>query len=325
MIFIFNPYSNPYFNLAAEEFLLNQITTGFIMLWQNDNTVVVGKHQNALAEINFKHVYENNIKVVRRISGGGTVFHDKGNLNFSIALPIENENKIVNFIRFISPVISYLNSLGIKAEPSGRNDIIVGDLKISGNAEHHFRKEKLILHHGTLLFDSDIENLGNAIKAIPNRYSDMSVQSIRSKVTNIRKLMQFDMDINKFSEGLAQHLIQHFGVRETRGFSCDETDQIEALAVTKYETDEWNYGYSPSYTFRNSFEFNESMGNIFLEVARDSLITKVKIEHPDRNLFDNLERIMLGKKHFPSKIDSIIKHFTHNNTSHLSPLTFSFF
>ncbi|MCZ2129659.1 MAG: lipoate--protein ligase [Bacteroidia bacterium] len=325
MIFVINPYTNPYFNLAAEEFLLNQFSQGFVMLWQNDNTVVVGKHQNALAEIDLRYINKNNIKLTRRISGGGTVFHDKGNLNFSIALPLKNESKIIDFRRFIDPVIEYLNSIHINAEASGRNDIIVGNLKISGNAEHHFRKEKLILHHGTLLFDSDLENLGNAIRNLHNKYSDLAVQSIRSSVGNIRPMLNQDMSLESFANGLSKHLINHFGITQIRDFTCDETDQIEALAVTKFEKDEWNYGYSPAYIFNSDFEYEHKQGKIYMEIERESIIKKIKIEHPKRILFDQIETLLVGQKHFPNRVDHIIKHLTHNHSHEMANLTYSFF
>ncbi|MCK9481559.1 MAG: lipoate--protein ligase family protein [Bacteroidia bacterium] len=325
MILFYNPYTNPFFNLAAEEFLLNNFPEGFVMLWQNENTVVVGKHQNALAEINFKYVIDNHIKVARRISGGGTVFHDAGNLNFTIGLPIISETNIIDFRRFIDPVIEYLQSLGVNAVPSGRNDIIVNNLKISGNAEHHFRKEKLILHHGTLLFDSNLRNLGKAIQTSPDKYTDKAVQSVRSKVVNIRELLLRDMGLTEFRQGLEQHLIKHFNITDIRGFTCEETDLIEAITVTKFEKDEWNYGYSPAYSFHSNFEYHNKSGSILLEVERESRITKAEIMHPDSDLFTQLSSILVGKRHFPKVIDSIIKHVTKDISMGYADLTFNFF
>lgn len=326
MIFFNNPYTNPYFNLAAEEFLLNTFPEGFLMLWQNENTVVVGKHQNALGEINLEYVHQNKVKLARRISGGGTVFHDNGNLNFTIALPVLDDQKIIDFRKFIDPVISYLNSLGVNAEASGRNDIMVGDFKISGNAEHHFRKKKLILHHGTLLFKSDLENLGKAIKVIPGRYTDKAVQSKRSPVANISQFLSNPLSLSDFKEGLQEHLVKHFGVQITRDFSCEETDYVEALAVSKFEKDDWNYGYSPAYTFQSEFSFENSIGSIFLDVARDSIILEAKITHKNQDVFEKMAKAMVNQKHFPKVIDKIIRHFIQTEfTTELAPLTLSFF
>ncbi len=152
------------------------------MLWQNLPSIILGKHQNTLAEINYSFVKENNIPVVRRISGGGTVFHDLGNLNFTFISSGEKE-KLVNFRKFTQPIIEVLNHMGIPACFEGKNDLRVNGLKISGNAEHVYRNK--VLHHGTLLFSADLNYLNQAIKSVPERFKDKAVQSVRSKVANI--------------------------------------------------------------------------------------------------------------------------------------------
>jgi lipoate-protein ligase A len=310
MIFIENPYTNPFFNLASEEYLLSHFPNGFVMLWQNENAVVIGKHQNALAEVNLPYLIDNNISLARRISGGGTVVHDKGNLNFSIALPLPEGIPSINFRKFIDPVMAYLSTLGVLAVPSGRNDILVNDLKVSGNAEHHHRKNKLMLHHGTLLFDSDLDNLGHAIRVVKGKYHDKAVASNRSKVANISSFLPSPISFDTFRLGLQDFLCKHFHVSTIRPFSCDEIDAIEALAVSKFEKDAWNYGYSPAYTFKNTFEYKGFQASIELIVERESIISAAFIDIPAMDTMQRLNEMLVGRKHTPQEIKSILSLFS---------------
>jgi len=177
MIGILSRSRNVFFNLAVEEYLLKQKTDDVFMLWQSGISVVVGKHQNTYAEINHAYIREHQIPVVRRLSGGGAVFHGPGNLNFTF---IQNgePGKMVNFRKFVTPVIEYLKTLGLSAEIGTQNEILIGGVKISGNAEHIFKKR--VLHHGTLLFNVDLSMLKEAIKVVPERYIGKAVQSNRS-------------------------------------------------------------------------------------------------------------------------------------------------
>ena len=152
------------------------------MLWQSEDSVVVGKHQNAMAEINYRFLQREGVPVARRLSGGGTVFHGDGNVNFTYLINGE-KGKLIDFRRFVSPVVDYLATLGIPAEIGTRNDILVEGLKVSGNAEHVYRSR--VLHHGTLLFGANLERPNMAIQVVPGRFTDRAVQSNRSKVTNI--------------------------------------------------------------------------------------------------------------------------------------------
>ena len=159
--------NDTFFCLAAEEYLLKNFNENIFMLWQSTNSVVVGKHQNALAEIDFSYVHRQNIDVARRISGGGTVFHDSGNVNFAFITNV-NSTAEISFKRFTLPVVKALAKLGITASLSGRSDLIVDGKKISGNAQHVFKNR--VLHHGTLLFDSNLETLGSSLRTAPGKY-----------------------------------------------------------------------------------------------------------------------------------------------------------
>jgi len=307
---ILNPYTNPYFNLACEEYLLHSLPQGFIMLWQNHQTVVLGKHQNALAEINFEYVKQHQIKVARRISGGGTVFHDSGNLNFTIALPNQGQSNTIDFRRFIDPIITYLQSLGANAYASGRNDILIDDFKVSGNAEHFYRKKNIVLHHGTLLFNSDLESLGKAIKAPIQKYTDRAVASKRSPVQNIQDSIHHNIDFSTFREGLQQKLMSHFGISVCRQLSCEETDHIEALAVTKFEKENWIYGYSPAYQIETNLRYGEENSKILMQVAREGVIQSVEIMETVSTDTEQWIHSLTGKTHWPVAIQGYINSST---------------
>lgn len=256
--------TDPYFCLAAEEYLLKNFAEDIFMLWQSENAVVVGKHQNAMAEINHRFVHENNIAVCRRISGGGTVFHDAGNVNFTFIKNVKSPAEI-SFKLFTAPVVDALAKLGITATTSGRNDLLIEGLKISGNAEHVYKNR--VLHHGTLLFNSDLEKLGQAIKVTPGKYDGKAVQSNRSPVANISEFLQIPMTKEEFMRFLLNVQLEN---PENIMYSFSENDNsvTEKLATEKFRTWEWNFGYSPKYTFRNEVEIDGKQLSIRLLVEK---------------------------------------------------------
>lgn len=255
---------NPFFCLAAEEYLLKNFSEDIFLLWQSENTVVVGKHQNAMAEINYPYVLKNNIRVARRISGGGTVYHDKGNLNFGYILNVSGPSEI-SFRRFMKPVIEALGKLDVKAETSGRNDLLVDEKKISGNAEHIFKNR--VLHHGTLLFNSNLETLGSSIKVIPGKYHGKAVQSKRSIVTNILPFLKNTLTLDEF---IAFFMNFHLAESGNSIYELTENDNniIKKLEEEKFETWEWNFGYSPKYSFQKESFFNGKSLAVELQVEK---------------------------------------------------------
>ncbi|HCE58377.1 MAG TPA: lipoate--protein ligase [Prolixibacteraceae bacterium] len=256
--------TDPYFCLAAEEYLMKNFEDDIFMLWQSENAVVVGKHQNAAAEINHRFIHENNIAVCRRISGGGTVFHDSGNINFTFIKNVKSQAEI-SFRVFTAPVVKALAKLGIEATTSGRNDLLIDGLKISGNAEHVYKNR--VLHHGTLLFDSDLKNLGQAIKVVPGKYEGKAVQSNRSPVANISQFLKTPMTTGEFIQFLLNVQLEN---AENHSFELAETDlqNIENLATEKFRTWEWNFGYSPKYTFRNELEIDGKKLSVRLAIEK---------------------------------------------------------
>lgn len=246
MLCILLPGQAPEFNLAAEEYLFRNFTDDLLLLYVNLPSVVVGKHQNAMAEVNPKFVAENNIKVIRRLSGGGAVYHDPGNLNFSFHQTVDDPAR-VSFKSFNEPIVEVLKQLGVPAEISARNDIFVNGFKVSGHAEHVFRKR--ILSHGTLLYDANREHLSKALKNNSGTFHGKAIQSVRSKVANIVDFMEHRLSLNDFIQHLLNFMLLTHPDNAVYQLSKKDIAAIEALVSEKYSQWEWNFGYSPKYVF----------------------------------------------------------------------------
>lgn len=248
---IYSPTGDPFFNLAAEEYLLKQYNKEIYFQYVNDPSVVIGKHQNALAEIDDGYLHENGILLARRISGGGAVYHDGGNLNYSF-ITNESPGNFVKFVKYTAPVIAALRELGVDAFLGKRNEILTSSGKLSGTASHVFKTR--VLHHGTLLFDADLERLGRCLYVDPVRYSGKAVKSVRSEVVNIRDLLETDMGREDFFDFIFRHIVASDDKKVIEGFTRSEEEAIGELRQTKFASWEWNYGYSPKYTVERSLE-----------------------------------------------------------------------
>jgi lipoate-protein ligase A len=249
MILIKRNNSNPYFNIAAEEYFLKNFSDDIIMFWQSTPSVIIGKHQNTMAEVNLSFVNKHSIPVIRRISGGGTVYHDEGNINYTIITSSENREQLVDFKSFTKPMIGFLNSLGLTAVFEGKNNLTVNGKKFSGNSAHVYKNR--ILNHGTLLFNTNLNNLETTITPRDFSVNDKAVKSIRANVANLSDQLPQAMSIEVFKEKLETYFLEYFNIESSIQPSDKDTSKINHLVKTKYELWEWNYAYSPSFNFTN--------------------------------------------------------------------------
>jgi lipoate-protein ligase A len=255
---------DPDHNLALEEYVFSAMPRDkeYLILWQNDNAVIIGRHQNTLAEIDENYVQKHGIRVVRRMSGGGAVYHDLGNLNFSFI--VDAAGSQVDLERFCLRIALALGELGLDARLDGRNDILAEGCKISGNAQ--YMKEGRVMHHGTLLFDSDLSVLSKALKPDPEKIRAKGVKSVRSRVANIRSLLKQDMTLEAFREHLARHLLGGDGVRYE--LTQEDLAAIENIRARRYGTWEWNYGASPRCDVQRSARI-EGVGTVRAHMQLD--------------------------------------------------------
>ena len=302
MLCIYNPSTEPYFNLAAEEYFLDSCKEDVFMLWRNEPAIIVGKFQNSLAEINLDYVQEKNIKVVRRQTGGGAVFHDLGNLNFTF---IETDSN-GNFQTFTEPILKVLNQLGVDARFEGRNDLTINGMKFSGNAQcvHHNRT----LHHGTLLFAAAMTDLSQALKVNPLKFQDKAVKSVRKRVTNISEhLADKSFTVMDLKDAIMQY------VKSTNpdavSYELTESDKasIQRLVEEKYSTWEWNFGSSPRYTFQKAIKTKGGMIELYLLLDK-GCVKDIKIYGDFFALKDihELEQWLTGVQHNKEQLDAVI-------------------
>lgn len=273
MLCIYHESTDPYFNIATDEYILKHIEEDCFMLWRNDNAIIVGKYQNTLAEINYDYVKANNIAVVRRISGGGAVYHDLGNLNFSFTHSGKDKN-LTDFQKFTQPIIDVIRSLDIDARFEGKNDLMIDGRKFSGNAAHVYKNK--ILHHGTILYSSKMRNVSEALRINPVKYQDKAVKSVPKRVTNISEHLKEPLSLEDFTKKLMDYVIDTTPGSRLYSFTEEDIRQIQKLRDEKFATNEWNYGQSPDYSFKKSIRTPGGVLEMNLEV-KHGIIEKVKI------------------------------------------------
>jgi lipoate-protein ligase A len=266
MLYFETGSTDPAYNQAFEEYVLTHRTVGDILiLWQNDNAVIIGRNQNTAEEINQSFVDAHGIHVVRRNTGGGAVYHDLNNICYTVIAPYNGEED--TYRRFTAPVIEYLNSLGVKAEFAGRNDILVDGKKISGNAQTV--KGGRIMHHGTLLFNTDMSVLEGALRPNKLKIESKGIKSVRARVTNIKDHLINPMTLTEFKAGLAKKFSLDCDVKE---FTEEEILKIKKLADEKYSNYEWNIGKSPK--GKNKFEKKFDFGIFTITFDTDNGVMK---------------------------------------------------
>ena len=275
MKYYVNNSNNPAFNIALEEYCFKQLRDidEIFLLWINEPTIVVGKYQNTIEEINTEYTREKGIHVVRRISGGGAVYHDLNNLNYTIISNKQEDKEGFNFKQFSKPIIETLAELGVKAEFTGRNDLEIDGQKFCGNAQAYIKGR--VMHHGCLLFDVNFGELGNALKVSKDKIESKGVKSVRSRVTNILPHLKESITVNEFGEKIMEYMKKHYPEMEEYKFTPEELRIIEENAEKKHRNWEWIYGTSPEFNITREKRFTNGKIQIFATVE-NSRIKNIK-------------------------------------------------
>lgn len=266
-----NGITDPRINLAIEEYLLKNMDVEkdpFLLFYINEPSIIIGKNQNTAEEINTDYVDSNGIHVVRRLSGGGAVYHDHGNLNYSF-ITVDDGNSFRNFRKFTEPVVEALQSLGVNAELSGRNDLMAEGRKISGNAQ--FSTRGRMYSHGTLLFDTEVDAVVSALKVSKEKIESKGIKSIRSRVANISEFLENPMSVTEFRSAILHSIFD--GEENVRYYELTEQDWagIHEISKERYGNWDWNYGKSPKFNVKHSHRFPVGGIDVRLQVENGTV------------------------------------------------------
>ncbi|TWT12000.1 lipoate--protein ligase [Streptococcus sp. sy004] len=275
MKYIVNTSNETAYNIALEAYAFRELMEEeeLFILWINRPSIIIGRHQNTIEEINKEFTDANDIRVVRRLSGGGAVYHDLNNLNYTI---ISNKSKegAFDFKTFSAPVIETLADLGVKAEFTGRNDLEIDGKKFCGNAQAYYKGR--MMHHGCLLFDVDMSVLSQALKVSKDKIESKGVKSVRSRVTNILEQLPEKITVNEFSDLLLQKMKDTHPEMTEYVLSDDELAKIKQLAEDKFATWDWTYGQAPEYTISRDVRYPAGKISTYANVDK-SIIQSVKL------------------------------------------------
>jgi lipoate---protein ligase len=308
MLFIDNKgITDPRINLAIEEYALKNldINETYLLFYINEPSIIIGKNQNTVEEINTDYVESNGIHVVRRLSGGGAVYHDLGNLNFSFITKDDGES-FHNFRKFTEPVIEALQKMGVNAELSGRNDILAEGRKISGNAQ--FSTKGRMFSHGTLLFDSEIDHVVSALRVKQDKIESKGIKSIRSRVANISEFLSEPMDIEQFRSHLLKNIFSESNDIPEYVLTEEDWSKIHELSKERYQNWNWNYGKSPKFNSQHSHRFPVGSIDVRLEVNK-GVIESCKIFGDFFGVGDvsEIETLLTGQKYEKATIEQSLQ------------------
>ncbi|MFJ7971896.1 lipoate--protein ligase [Psychrobacillus sp. NPDC096389] len=309
MYFIDNKgITDPRINLAIEEYALNTMDVekdSFLLFYINQPSIIIGRNQNTIEEINTDFVEKNGIIPVRRLSGGGAVYHDLGNLNFSF-LTKDDGDSFRNFKKFTQPVVDALQKMGVNAELSGRNDILAEGKKISGNAQ--FSTRGRMFSHGTLMFDTEIDKVVSALKVSKEKIESKGIKSIRSRVTNIADLLAEPMTIEQFRAEILSSIFDGSDNIQYWELTDEDWKNIHKLSEERYQQWDWNYGKSPKFNMKHSHRFPTGGVDVRLEVNK-GIIEEVKIYGDFFGVGDieEVENVLTGKVYSKQAIEEALE------------------
>lgn len=297
MKYIVSKTNDTHFNMAMEEYCFKKMLDEeeIFILWINQPSIIIGKHQNAIEEINAEYVRENNICVARRVSGGGAVYHDLNNLNYTI-ISSKVGNEAFDFKTFSQPVINVLKKLGVNAEFTGRNDIQIDSKKICGNAQAYFNGR--MMHHGCLLFNVDLTVLSKALKVSKDKIESKGIKSVRSRVTNILNELPKKITINEFMDMILDEMKATNKDFTEYVFTESQLNDITKARNEKQATWDWVYGTAPDYNIRRDTKYQSGKITVYADV-HNSIIQNIKIygDFFGINDVDDIEKILIGKKY----------------------------
>ncbi|WP_156288822.1 lipoate--protein ligase [Oceanobacillus salinisoli] len=301
--------TDPMVNLAIEEYILENFgeKDTYLLFYINKPSIIIGRNQNTIEEINTDYVDEKGIKVVRRLSGGGAVYHDEQNLNFSFITKDDGES-FQNFAKFLQPIVGVLNKLGVPAEMQGRNDLAVEGRKISGNAM--FSTKGRMFSHGTLMLDSEVEELTKALKVKKEKIESKGIKSIRSRVATISEFLNEKITMEEFKEAILKNIFNVEDIKDVPQYELTDEDweNIHKISKNRYQKWEWNYGKSPSYNVQESHKFPSGLVDIRLDVQK-GVIENCKIYGDFFGIGDvkELEETLIGVRHDRQAIEEALK------------------
>ena len=297
MIFVDNENcTDPRINLAIEEHLLRNLKTetDILLFYINEPSIIVGRNQNVFEEINYEYTETHAIHVIRRLSGGGTVYHNLGNLNFSFINNTGKEN-LLNFKKFTAPVVKALQQMRIPAQLGTRFDILVNGRKISGNAQYNAGNR--MVSHGTLLYNSDLEKVNESLRVNIDHIQSKSIKSVRSQVANICEFLENPGDIFSFRDQLIASILEDKGSSQYV-LNSQDWETIHQLSQSRYYTWEWNYGRSPEFEVKKRLSLEGTDLELKIIVA-NGLIKKFEVSALSPNLpeeITGLEKQLLGHR-----------------------------
>mgnify|MGYP000956186103 CR=1 FL=1 len=263
MIYINNTSTNPFFNFALEYYLMNEKKlpeNTVFLFWRTEPTLMIGRYQNTIEEINEKYVKKNKINVIRRISGGGTIYTDLGGWQYSFITKGKAEQ--IDFNKYVTPIVEALNKIGVGAEFNSRNDLVINNRKFSGNAQCMI--SDYTLHHGSLLFNTDLGEMIKSITVDEYKIISKGIKSVKERVTNIADHLKEPMDSMKFKELMVQSVMR--GSKNEYKLTDEDIRRVNEISKNKFEMWEWNYGKSPKFNITKTGRFNGGKMEFKLDV-----------------------------------------------------------